>query len=194
MKKPNAVLHMMGYGLIYGWLLAMLFIMVIVLLEERNGGTMWYLSLKEFSVFGYLAFTLGAIPGVVLGFIEGWILWLFTRRVKPPVNAEQLEGIRILTTTIIGVLTFAGMASVLLLLFSFGTLASFFILTPATLAGGAAAYAVHRYILKLRAWANVGKAKNDHKLKNQLAYGDAPDDLLVAETDFKPDSSGTVQK
>jgi hypothetical protein len=169
MKKPNAVLHMMGYGLVYGWLLAMLFIMVIVLLEQRNGGTTWYVSLQEFSVSARLAFIFGAVPGAIMGFIEGWILWLFTRHVKPQIHPEQLAGIRILTVSIIGALTFAGMAGVLLLLFPIVTLASLYILIPATLAGGAAAYAVHRYLLKLRTWANIGKTKNDYKAKNQLA-------------------------
>jgi hypothetical protein len=189
MKKPNAVLHMMGYGLIYGWLLAMLFIMLIAMLGERNGWTTWYVSLQEFSVSARLAFIFGAVPGAIMGFIEGWILWLFTRHVKPQIHPEQLAGIRILTTTIIGVLTFAGMAGVLLLLFPGFMPLSPLIFIPPIIAGGAAAYAVHRYLLKLRKWVNIGKVKNDYKAKNQLAYDDMKhDNLLTAESESQQDS------
>jgi len=45
--KPSAVLHMMGYGLVYGFLLAMLFIWISIAMVSAS-------NIEESSVFGAL--------------------------------------------------------------------------------------------------------------------------------------------
>jgi hypothetical protein len=174
MQKPNAILHMTGYGLVYGLLLGMLYIWGIFMLTS-TGGTDLQLRDIFSMVMGtaYFAFIFGALPGAVMGFVEGWMLWFLTRNMQLPITEAEIAARRKVALGVMGGLTFLGMGALLLLMF--GNFLSLLIITPPFVAAAAAVYAVHRYFLKLRAWGSIGKAKNKekHGLKNQLAYEDA---------------------
>jgi hypothetical protein len=177
MQKPNAILHMTGYGLVYGLLLGMLYIWGIFMLTSfGDGGLQLGNMVSMVMSTAYFAFIFGALPGAVMGFVEGWILWYLTRNVELPLTEAEIVSRRNTAFTVVGGLTFLGMGALLLLLF--GGFLSMLIITPPFVAGAAAVYAVHRYFLKLRAWGSVGKAKNKakHAPTNQLAYDDAADD------------------
>jgi hypothetical protein len=188
MKKPGAVIHMTGYGLVYGLLLAMLyiwgFLIVTNLSEGLNFG--WNEIWGAVGFTAYFAFVFGALPGGAMGFIEGWILKFLTRDIQPPLEQDTYTGTRNLSFGIIGGLTFLGMASLLSVMFGAedSLFSLVFIVLPAVVAGGASMYAVNRYMLKLRAWGSIGKAKHDHKIKNQLTYMDVADDdtSMVSES------------
>jgi hypothetical protein len=185
MQKPNAVLHMTGYGLVYGLLLGMLYIWGIFMLTSFGDGGLQLGDLFSMVMStAYFAFIFGALPGAVMGFVEGWMLWLLTRNVQLPITEAEIAARRKVAFGVIGGLTFLGMGALLLLIF--GSLLSMLIITPPFVAGAAAVYAVHRYFLKLRAWGSIGKAKNKakHAPTNQLAYEDAADDdaLLADES------------
>jgi hypothetical protein len=188
MRKPNAILHMTGYGLVYGLLLAMLYIWgYLILIETGDFGSMGA-TLGVIGFVGYFAFLFGALPGGIMGFIEGWLLAFLTRDLQPPMSQEKYTSTRNLSLGIIGGLTFLGMTSLLTLLFGLPSLNDVFFwliftILPGLVAGGAAMYAVNRYMLKLRAWANIGKAKNDYKAKNQLADSDTESETPLATED-----------
>src|SRR5688572_21446434 len=162
MQKPNAILHMTGYGIIYGLLLGMLYIWGIFMLTS-TGGTDLQLRDIFSMVMGtaYFAFIFGALPGAVMGFIEGWMLWFLTRNLQLPITEAEIVARRKVALGVMGGLTFLGMGALLLLMF--GNFISLFIITPPFVAAAAAVYAVHRYFLKLRAWGSVGKTKNKAK-------------------------------
>jgi hypothetical protein len=188
MRKPNAILHMTGYGLVYGLLLAMLYIWgYLILIDTGDFGSMGA-TLGVLGFVGFYSFIFGAIPGGIMGFVEGWLLAFLTRDLQPPMSQEKYISTRNLSLGIIGGLTFLGMTSLLTLLFGLPSLNDFFFwmvftILPALVAGGAAMYAVNRYMLKLRAWANVGKAKNDYKAKNQMAYTDTESETPLSTED-----------
>ncbi|MDQ7027850.1 MAG: hypothetical protein Q9P01_22335 [Anaerolineae bacterium] len=180
MKKPSAVLHMTGYGLVYGFLLAMLYTWSFVIVLGGTGGADWEAIVFTLP-FGLL---FGALPGAVMGFIEGWILRYKTRDIQIPLNQTDWSNTRKSARKTIGGLTFLLMFGLLSLLF--GGWTNFLLTTiPAAIAGGAAAYAVNRYMKKLRVWGNIGKMKNDYKTKNQLADTDSTNNAahLTTETD-----------
>ena len=183
MQKPNAILHMTGYGLIYGFLLGMLYIWAFFLLSSSGGGGELFGMVMGTA---YFAFIFGALPGAVMGFIEGWILWFLTRNVQLPITDEAFDTQRNVAFGVMGGLTFVGMGALLLMMF--GGFLNFLIIAPPFIAAFAAIYAVHRYFLKLRTWgSSIGKAKNKAKqsLTNQLAYEDSDADKqsLVDESD-----------
>ena len=198
MKKPNAVLHMMGYGLIYGWLLAMLYIWGYLLLTGLISSrlTRWNDIWDALGFAGYSAFIFGALPGIVFGFLTGWILWFVTRHLQPSPHENEYVHVWKRGLKTVGGFSFVAMVSLLILLFGdlfrySPSLFPWMVLTilPAFIAAGTAMYAVHRYMLRLWAWANVGKAKNDHKLKNQLVYDDVGQDaLLITKAESQQDS------
>jgi hypothetical protein len=181
MQKPNAMLHMTGYGIIYGLLLAMLFIWSILMLNMRGAGMPLPQLFGMVLSTAYFALIFGGLPGAIMGFIEGWILWFLTRNVQLPLTDAEVTSRRNIAFIAIGGLTFIGMGALLLALLGI----SFVTTIPPFIAGAAAVYAVHRYFLKLRAWGSVGKAKNKakHAPANQLAYEDAaePENYLVDE-------------
>ena len=177
MRKPNAILHMTSYGLIYGLLLGMLFVWFILMNANRVDGTMpWDVLLQAVLGTANLAFVFGALPGAVMGFIEGWILWFLTRNVQLPIIESEIATRRNVVFGVMGGLTFLGMYALISLLS--GGYVGLLTIMPPVIAAFAAIYAVHRYFLKLRAWGNVGKVKNKakHSLTNQLAYEDAAED------------------
>jgi hypothetical protein len=182
MQKPNAILHMTGYGIIYGLLLAMLFIWSILMLNMRGAGMPLPQLFGMVLSTAYFALIFGGLPGAVMGFVEGWILWFLTRSVRLPITEAEVTSRRNTAFIAIGGLTFIGMGALLLALLGI----SFVTIIPPFIAGAAAVYAVHRYFLKLRTWGSVGKAKNKakHAPTNQLSYEDAADDdaLLADES------------
>jgi hypothetical protein len=179
MQKPNAIFHMMRYGFVYGFVLAMLYIWICRAMVSAS-------NIEEPSVFGsmlafaFISFSLGALPGAFFGLIDGFVLNLLVSQVHISVDAR-----RILSYLVLGALTLAGMSFLTLSfapIFSspdftlFGTQRNgLWFSLPIPIAMFASIYAVHRYFLKLSAWGSVGKAKNKekHGLKNQLAYEDA---------------------
>jgi hypothetical protein len=182
MQKPNAILHMTGYGIIYGLLLAMLFIWSILMLNMRGAGMPLPQLFGMVLSTAYFALIFGGLPGAVMGFVEGWILWFLTRNVRLPITEAEVTSRRNTAFIAIGGLTFIGMGALLLSLLGI----SFVTIIPPFIAGAAAVYAVHRYFLKLRTWGSAGKAKNKakHAPTNQLSYEDAADDdaLLADES------------
>jgi hypothetical protein len=163
----------------------MLYIWAIFMLTSFGDGGLQLADLFSM-VMGtaYFAFLFGALPGAVMGFVEGWMLWYLTRNVELPISEAEVVARRKVAFGVVGGLTFLGMGALLLLLF--GSFLSLWVITPPFVAGAAAVYAVHRYFLKLRAWGSIGKAKNKakHAPTNQLAYEDATDDdaLLTDES------------
>jgi len=184
MQKPNAILHMTGYGLIYGLLLAMLYIWSILLLASLGGGVSLGGSLSMILSTAYFALILGAIPGTIMGFVEGWLLWYLTRNIQLPITEAEIATRRKVALGVLGGLTFAGMLALFMNLFVNASFTVFMIppyVIPPFIAAAAAMYAVHRYFLKLQAWGSGGKAKNKakHAPTNQLADEDATDDDSV---------------
>ena len=181
MRKPNAVLHMTSYGLIYGLLLGMLYIWGFFLLTSTGAGLPLRQLLGMVMSTSYFALIFGGLPGAVMGFIEGWILWYLTRNMQMPITEAEIATRRKVAFGVMGGLTFVGMGALLTLMFGFESFVSILIIIPPFIAAFAAMYAVHRYFLKLRAWGSVGKAKNKakHSLTNQLAYDNATDDEQV---------------
>jgi uncharacterized membrane protein len=187
MQKPSAILHMMGYGLVYGFLLSVLYIFVGTIWHEKNGD---FVSSIEVSFFT------GALPGALLGFIDGCILRFLTRYLNVPIDVTDFRQKSNLSYFIIGGLTIAGMGLLMLLPMiviiaeSDSWLTNLWFILPIPIAVIAAIYAVHRYFLKLRAWGSVGKVKNKakHTPTNQLAYDDA------AEAENYLDDEGVNQQ
>jgi hypothetical protein len=181
MQKPNAILHMTGYGLIYGLLLAMLYIWGFFLVTSLGAEMAWQELLSMVMSTGYFAFIFGGLPGAVLGLVEGWMLWYLTRSIQLPLLEAEIATRRKVALGVMGGITFVSMAGLLAFLFGFLT---FLIIAPPFIAAFAAMYAVHRYFLKLRAWGNIGKAKNKakHSLTNQLAdEAAAPSEQVLAD-------------
>ena len=152
MRKPNSLLHMTLYGFIYGLLLAMLYIWGFLIISESGAdvGTLF--------ASAYFAFIFGALPGVVMGFVEGIILWFIVRGAPPLSDEATFKRTRNWAYGIVGSLTFLGMGAILMLLF--GSQLAFLTILPPFIAAATALYAVRRYLLKLRAWDSVGKIKN----------------------------------
>src|SRR5262245_28434817 len=116
MRKPNAILHMMGYGFVYGLLLAMLFFWGVMLVGL---GWPWdqlpTLQVVLPSLVG--AFVLSAVPGAMLGFIEGWILWFLTRNMRLPLTEAEITIRHNIASGVIGSLTFLGIYALVTWLF-----------------------------------------------------------------------------
>ena len=161
MKKPSAVGHMTVYGLIYGFLLAMIYVLIVNQISAEN------LSLSEtiglFALMAWVSSLAGAVPGVVLGFISGYVLHLFTYRIHIPIDVIGLRQWRNLSYFVVGSLTLAGMSciSFMMLILVFASSAPpptrwdmLWIGVPMPIATFAAVYAVHRYFLKLRTWGS----------------------------------------
>jgi hypothetical protein len=173
MKRPNAILHMTGYGLFYGLGILYVGFLMFFLWLGINDTKPEELSLQFSIVAAFLFGSLfGTLPGLVIGFIEGCILWSLTRTFELPMSKTKFENKRKYAMKFIGCFAFIAMLFLMGLLYDDSMVALLFIVIPSFLAAAEGAYAVHRYMLKLRAWANVGKVKNDHKLKNQLTDTD----------------------
>jgi hypothetical protein len=198
MKRPNAVSHMMGYGLILGFLLCMLFLWSIIgiqaLLDASlfNNG-MW----GNLATSVFISCIVGAIPGLVLGYINGWFLWHVTYQIEFPLNSLAFQKWSKVSGVLIAILTFIGMAIFTLpaaLIASITHWDIVWLSVPVLLATFAAFYGVHRYMLKLHAWSQLHteKPKTRRTLKHQLAYDDdATDDedyLLLAEIESQQDN------
>jgi hypothetical protein len=170
MKKPNAVLHMAGYGLAYGFMLVMLYSLVfLVLLSNFFDDTGRSIDLDEIvSKIGWTswqAFLWGALPGGAIGFVEGWLLWLLTWDIQPPLSQHKYASAHDMAQDMIGGLTVLGAASLFFILATPPASRNVWhwvvFLCPSIVPGGVAVFAVHRYMLKLRTWAKDEKIKTN---------------------------------
>jgi hypothetical protein len=181
MQKPNAILHMTVYGLIFGFLLAMLYIWGVLMIFGM--GWLFENWSDFFSIVLYTPFLWGALPGAAFGFIGGLLLWFLTRNMPIPFSDKEMAVRQRVASYGAGGLVFLGMVFVLT---QVGLATTCLILPPPVIAAVAATYGVDRYFIKLRAWGSVGKAKNKakHSPTNQLAYDYAADDdaLLTDES------------
>jgi hypothetical protein len=182
MRRPSAVLHMVLYGLIHGFLLSTLYVYIVDTLVMGGGSVNLLGLIQTVYLFAFLSFFIGAVPGTILGFISGCILWYITRYIEPPIDTDNIQKSRNRAYAIIGSLTLLGISCLVIPIMLFLLKDSvesekFLILwfgLPLPIASFAAIYAVHRYFLKLQAWGSVGKVKNKakHVPTNQLAYTD----------------------
>jgi hypothetical protein len=181
MRKPNAILHMTVYGLIYGFLLAMVYVWGVVMITGM--GWLFRNQTDFFHMVLYTPFVWGALPGAVFGFIGGWILWFLTWNIQLPFIEKEMAARQQVASWVIGGLACLGMGVVLTQL-NMGSMACFLI-PPPLIAAVTAAYAIDRYFLKLHAWGNIGKMKNKAKLglTNQLAYEDTAADASFLEAE-----------
>jgi hypothetical protein len=185
MKKPNAISHMTTAGFTYGWLLAMLYIGgFLLLIGLVDGVPIGFSQIFGAGIFKiYSGIIIGGIPGGALGLFEGFSLWFFSIEIEIPRNQKQINMRRFVASILIGILTGVVMAYITLPLAAEFTTSSsdmFWLSLPIPMAICASVYAVHRYMLKLSAWANMGKMKNEHKLKHQLSDTDLSDDISLS--------------
>lgn len=183
--KPNAIWHMVKWGMGSGLILAVLFIFSLVTffgdistadaLAALFNPALWLLS----CIFG-------AIPGAILGFIEGIILEHLTY-VAPMNTKADIERQRFAVYLAIFLTTFLGG---LFLMATFLFTDTFIVFIPPLIAAVAATYAAHRYLFRLRLWSELvhgsirnierkSKAKNDHIAYKHLREQDAENETPV---------------
>lgn len=165
MRKPNAIWHMLKWGGILGACLGILFATAVMFFFiVANDAPILDNGLRElifaliYPIF-YGGF-FGIVPGLILGCLDGLVLWYLLRDIQPPVNPMDIQARRPLIYSAMTVITFLG--AVALWGFAFNTFTDFFILVPAVIANFAAWYAARRYLTKLIALDEKAK----HKAKN----------------------------
>ena len=176
MRKPNAIKHMFLYGLVYGWLLAMLYFWAFLLFSGESG------TVDFGAIFGslYFSFIFGGLPGAVMGFFEGLLLWGITRKFSRPLDDDLFQRYTLKAYALAGLLTASGMSLIVQLLFGSGAFLYWFLLLPIFISGGAAIYATRRYMLKLSAWGMVSDKPKNKAKEDRLLDSDAADNSRAA--------------
>jgi hypothetical protein len=195
MKRPNAVAHMASHGFVLGYLSSLIFIWISAITFIGIPNDIVYFI--QFSIA--LPLFVGSIPGLFIGFTTGSVLGFVTHRIRYPLMIDAFQKAYKIALFGIGGLTFISSAILLFPLavfFMYQQAALLLVISPAVIATVASIYAVNRYMAQLRKWSRipVEYPKAKRKPKNQLAYDKMKqDDLLVEKTEFKQDSSSTVQ-
>jgi len=158
--KPNPVLHMMKWGAGSGFILALLY-MILVLSSSSIGGG---LAVLANPFFWMLAVMYGVIPGLIMGFFIGFMLRSLLLTVPIPFTKADMQSKRVEVYGWTFVLTL--FMSLMMIFFFFGSLSEWLLLgTPALIAASASTYAAHRYMYRLRLWsASIDTRKS--KIKN----------------------------
>ena len=175
-KRPNAIWHMMKWGAGSGFVLALLYIIVVVDMFEA-GFSLETLGILFTPVGWYLAFIFGAVPGAVMGTIVGTGLWWMMRQAPSPFTKADLIAKRPKVYGITAILTFLMSLFLIVTFFglSFFNFFDFLLLgIPALIAAIASAYAAHRYMFRMRLWSggietHKTKAKNDALVASRLS-------------------------
>jgi hypothetical protein len=183
MRKPNAIWHMIRWGIGSGTILAMLYIIFMGGLGS-NVGVFDILKLLIEPSFWWISFIVGGGAGAILGLLDGLMLWALTRKSSRPFTRATMQAIRYRIYGAVGITTtIAGFMLTALVFGSSGFYyTGFLLLFPPFIAGIAAAYAAHRYLFRLRLWseriygAQKEKVKNverlENKPKNDTIYDD----------------------
>lgn len=154
MHRPNVMIHMLLWGAALGTALATIYILFIMVLIGIGDGI---------ALFGliYFALPFGTVPGLILGFVDGLLLWYLLSTVSFPLSSLGMQNLRYRVYAICGATT--GIGGLLLSIAFFRTLTPL-IGVPAFIAAGAAIYAGYRYMLRMEAaMADLDKPKNKPK-------------------------------
>ncbi len=147
-KRPDPIRHMLTWGFMSGFLLPVVYIVII--LDLSSGGT----DLKAMEtllnpLIWVMALRYGAVGGIVIGLITGLNLWYNMRKVNLPYISGKIDrkAPEIYATT----LALTTVVSFLLISMFFSSMTLFF-LAPPFIGAVAATYATHRYLSGLRVW------------------------------------------
>lgn len=163
-EKPEPITHMITWGMLSGFVLALLYAVWLA-----NAGVLTSVGFLLNPIAWIFAFGYGAFPGGVMGILVGWFIKQFT---ADATTANALQETRLPVYLVAFFLTL-GIASALVapLLNIF---ALWVLIFPPFIAATASTYAAHRYLFQQRLYLegqNMRKLKNDEtaKAKNEDA-------------------------
>jgi len=165
MKRPNAILHMIlwgiGSGVLLGASYAVIFALLISLGSMGSGFDALvfgeFVALTGFGVFFGALY--GAPLGLVLGILTGFALReKLNRGFELPLTDESLLALRKSMDITIAAVAFFGTAVGLGLFF--GLFDFFLVLIPAVISAGAATFAARRYLWRI----TQRKIKRKHEM------------------------------
>jgi hypothetical protein len=185
-KRPSAKEHTEQYGMIYGFLLAMLYLFLGDTLFRFNNSIPIF---ERLIAYGFIAVFCGAVLGIVMGGFIGGNVDFYLRSQSFPMDERTFQR----TGRIVQILTASSCLLVMVLLMGFYLFLAlrhptsfrgfFWFSLPMGVSTIAAMYSTHRYMQKLKVlgFVHERKSKAKHEMSHQMAGDVAADDNIVID-------------